>query len=291
MEEKAPDTSRISITAHHTGYTWYAHGLSHRALTTSLGGLLYHGLNPFMRAGRLLLGVSDIETYLVQRHLILDHLMDREVSRYGKIQVLEMASGLSPRGMRFCARHEGRGLTYVEADLPAMAARKRRVMEQNGLLRPGHSIATVNLLAASGPESMESVFARYLSPDTRTVVVTEGIINYFPLPTVLAFWRRIAETLSLSGGGTYLADNMPELSTWAGRRLIRPAKRMVELAARGRTFLHFQRPVQARQALLLAGFASADVHRPESFFETLAIPRSRKPSFIQVLEASAPGKE
>lgn len=288
MSERAPDTSRISITAHHTGFTWYAYGLGPKELATPAGALLFHSLHPFMRAGRALLGLADLETYLVQRHIILDHLMDREVRENGAVQVLEMASGLSPRGLRLLARNPDRGISYVEADLPAMAARKRRVLKQNGLLAPGHSVTEVNILAESGPDSMEAVFAKHLNPGQRSIILTEGLINYFPLPVVLALWRRIAALLASSGGGIYLSDNMPDLSSWLRRRLIRPAKRMVEILARGRTHLHFTRDAQAEQALLFAGFTLARVHRPESFFTSLPIPQSRRPSFIRVLEASIP---
>ena len=38
--------------------------------------------------------------------------------------MLELACGLSPRGFRFTRKYGGR-IRYVEADLPAMAARKK----------------------------------------------------------------------------------------------------------------------------------------------------------------------
>lgn len=288
MGENAPDTSRISITAHHTGYTWYAYGLSHKALTTARGAVLYKALSPLMKAGRAVFGLSDIETYLVQRHLILDHLMDREVREHGTCRVLELACGLSPRGMRFCDRHRNLDPVYVEADLPGMAARKQRLLSQNGLLRPGHTVAVGNILAGQGPDSIEELFAAHFSRKGRTIVVTEGIVNYFPLPTVLALWGRIAALLARSGGGLYLCDNMPEFSSGAGRRFVRPARRMVELAARGRTHLHFAGDAPAERALLSAGFSLARVHCPEDFFSTLPVPRSRQKSFIRVLEASVP---
>jgi len=51
--------------------------------------------------------------------------------------VIEVAAGLSPRGWRFRRRYGDR-LTYVEADLPAMAARKRGALERMGSLGDRH---------------------------------------------------------------------------------------------------------------------------------------------------------
>ena len=39
-------SARISPTAHYTGYTWFAHGLSHPAFATSTGRVLYRALAP-----------------------------------------------------------------------------------------------------------------------------------------------------------------------------------------------------------------------------------------------------
>ena len=68
--QSAEDTSRISITAHHTSYTWYANNLSHKAFATLRGRILYKSTTPWMRLGKMVLGVSDLETSLLQRHII-----------------------------------------------------------------------------------------------------------------------------------------------------------------------------------------------------------------------------
>lgn len=280
----APDTSRISVTALHTSYVWYRHGMSHRALTSLRGGVAYHAVRPVMGAARACLGVSDLHTYLLQRHIILDHLMDRAAEE-GAEQVLELACGLSPRGTRFLERHPGRGFVYVEADLPGMARRKRDCLARAGLLKEGHRVVEANILARTGDQSLEAIFERHLDPTKKTMVITEGIINYFDLPTVAGLWERIARVLNERAGGVYFTDNMRPPQGLFERTLVHVPKRIVEAMARGRTHLHFPTPLAAIQLLTQCGFSHAETHPPEAYFKTLPIPQCRRKSFIQILEA------
>ena len=64
--------------------------------------------------GRLLIG-ADIDTFLLHRHMVIDHLLDQAIAS-GYTQVIELASGLSGRGYAFCGRYGA--LRYIETDLP-----------------------------------------------------------------------------------------------------------------------------------------------------------------------------
>jgi O-methyltransferase involved in polyketide biosynthesis len=111
----------ISPTAHYTGYVWARHGLSHPALETREGRLLFESMRPVNAVSEALGGVS-LETYLLTRHRAIDVLLERAIEEGGVSQVVEVACGLSPRGWRFTRRYGSR-ITYVEADLPASSAR------------------------------------------------------------------------------------------------------------------------------------------------------------------------
>ena len=117
-----PRTS-ISPTAYYTGAVWTRHGLSHPTLSTARGRLMYRSAQPAMAIAEAL-GATRLEDLLLTRHLLIDNLLDEAIERGEVSQVIEVAAGLSPRGWRFAERY-GERLTYIETDLPGMAARKR----------------------------------------------------------------------------------------------------------------------------------------------------------------------
>ena len=121
MKDKQ-DTSSISFTAHYTGFVWYRFGLSHSAFATRQGCTYFQLLRPFEVAARKVIG-SDIKTTLLQRHHLIDRELGQLIQEYPDIQVVELACGLSPRGWRIHGRYPN--VTYLEADLQDMAARKR----------------------------------------------------------------------------------------------------------------------------------------------------------------------
>ena len=131
------DSARISPTAHYTGYVWARAGLSHPQLVTAEGRALFESVRPAMGVSRLLGGVQ-LEPYLLTRHRAIDVLLERSIESGAVSQVLEVACGLSPRGWRFHRRY-GKRITYVEADLPGMAERKRAALDADGQPRPGPS--------------------------------------------------------------------------------------------------------------------------------------------------------
>ncbi len=143
------DSDRISPTAHYTGFVWARNGLSHPELSTREGRVLYESVRPAMIANRAL-GGAQLEYYLLARHRAIDLLLERAIEKRGVAQVIEVACGLSPRGWRFSQRY-GQRLTYIEADLPAMARRKRQALERMGSLSASHRVEVLDALHDDGP--------------------------------------------------------------------------------------------------------------------------------------------
>lgn len=281
------DTSRISITAHHTGYTWYANDLSHKAFATLPGGILYYSTKPWMFFGRTVLGISDLETSLLQRHIIIDHLLDQVVREHGVTQVLELACGLSPRGFRFKQRHGSKDILYIEADLLPMAKRKKALLEQAGLLGENHVVVPCNILLEHGEHSLESVAKKYLDPARPTVIITEGIINYFDLEIIKGLWSRINAILRSFSGGIYIADNMPHHSG----HIIKIWNRVVSMIARGGFYMHFHSDQEAEHTFKSLGFDEIRIYQPEFFRDKLpVISFGRRPSFLRVIKARVTGR-
>jgi len=244
----------ISPTAHYTGVVWARHGLSHPALATAEGRLLYAALTPAMVAGTLAGGPS-LEAMLLARHRVIDHLLEAAIDAGDVTQVLELAAGLSPRGWRMTERH-GDAITYVEADLPAMAARKRRALD---VLGGGPRVVDLDVLAPGGLEAL----ADTLDPERGVAVVTEGLLNYFDRDHVTALWARLVEAFGGFPALLYLSDL--HVRSAAGGPLAAGFTVLLQTFVRGRVHLHFADEAEALAALRAAGFSTAVLHHPHDF--------------------------
>jgi O-methyltransferase involved in polyketide biosynthesis len=243
----------ISPTAHYTGWVWWRNGLSHPLLATREGRVLYGVLAPAMRAGSLLGGPS-LETYLLARHAAIDERLERAIEHEGVTQVVEIAAGMSPRGWRFAGRY-GERLTYVEADLPAMAARKRRALARIGSLSAHHRVHDLDALRSRGPASLGAIAAE-LDPGGGLAIITEGLLGYLPGNEVQALWRRIASTLHPFAAGVYISDlHLGSAQGFA----VRAFRIVLSAFVRGRVYLHFSDAEDAEARLLEAGFGYASI--------------------------------
>ena len=243
----------ISPTAHYTGYVWSKNGLSHPALTTTEGWVLFNSLEPMMLASRTVGGPS-LERYLLARHRAIDARLEHAIEQDGVRQVIEVAAGMSPRGWRFSERFGDR-LTYIEADLPAMAGRKRRALEEAGSLSERHQVRDFDALQDDGPLSLDELVAG-LDPRAGLVIITEGLLGYLSPEDVKALWRRFAAALSTFATGRYLSDL--HLGDVQGPE-VKVFRALLAAFVRGGVYLHFDNDQQAVARLRAAGFASAVV--------------------------------
>jgi O-methyltransferase involved in polyketide biosynthesis len=245
----------VSPTAHYTGETWVRNGLSHPQLATWQGRLLHRTLAPALAASRTF-GGPTLEGLLLARHRIIDAILDEKIEA-GVSQVVEVACGMSPRGWRFSQRYGDR-LAYVEADLPAMAQRKREALARMGSLGDRHRVVDLDVLREGGPGSLESL-AGELDPERGLAIVTEGLLTYLDDDTVDALWARLAQVLGRFPKGVYLSD-----LRFARRDRGLPERAFdVILGAFVRGKVHAYRGDEATAAASLraAGFERARLHR------------------------------
>jgi O-methyltransferase involved in polyketide biosynthesis len=241
----------ITPTAHYTGYVWARNGLSPRELQTIEGRVLYESLRPLMTVTSAVRGVS-LEGYLLARHRAIDALLERAIEAGTVSQVIEVASGLSPRGWRFTRRYGDR-LTYIETDLPDMADRKRRALEEVQSLDGHHRVAELDALADDGPQSL-SALAAELDARQGVAIITEGLLGYLDSETVRGIWRRFARTLRGFPAGVYISDLH---SGEAQDALARTFRLMLSAFVRGWVHLHFSSGHEAEAALRADGFRAA----------------------------------
>jgi O-methyltransferase involved in polyketide biosynthesis len=253
------DSTAISPTAHYTGRVWARNGLSHPQLTTAEGRWMFGSLQPLMTVSGLL-GGPTIEHYLLARHRALDELLRRAIEDDEVTQVIEIACGMSARGWRFTQRY-GDTLTYVEADLPAMAARKRDALGRIGSLGSHHRVRDVDALAPRGPASLAAL-AGELDPAGGLAIVCEGLLSYLPGDAVLGLWERTAAVLSGFPVGVHITDLF--LRGTGSQPLLEGFRLALGVFVRGRVHRHFADQSDAVAAVLGAGFASARVSRADS---------------------------
>jgi O-methyltransferase involved in polyketide biosynthesis len=271
----------ISPTAHYTGETWVRNGLSHPRLATWQGRFL-HGTLVLPNAVSRMLGGPSLEGLLLARHRIIDALLE-EAIRGGVSQVIEAACGMSPRGWRFSERY-GERLTYVEADLPAMARRKREALAQMGSLGEHHRVVDLDLLRDGGPGSLEAL-TEEMDPAAGLVIITEGLLTYFDDETVEALWARLARALRPFSKNAYLAD----------LRYARPDRGASERAfdtvlgafVRGKVHPYRGDEASAKATLLEAGFEQARLHRADEHPAATGAGRDPGAAALCIIEAAA----
>ncbi len=272
--------SAISPTGHYTGYAWVHAGLSDDALATVTGRLLYDSLRPPMAlAGRL--GLPTVDGLLLGRHLAIDDLLAAAIDDGRISQVIEVACGLSPRGLTFSRRYGSR-LTYIEGDLAGMAATKARLLESIGAVNDHHQVVEIDAFSDHGPPSLSAIASR-LDSDRGVAVITEGLVNYFPTAAVTALWERVAETVAPFPHGLYLSDII--LRDGNENALTAMARGALSVFVRRRVHLHFDSSAEAGRALGDAGFAPVRVHRVDEHPAASPLRRDPAARLVHVVEA------
>lgn len=273
-------SEQVSPTAYATGYFWYRHGLSHPALATPQGKRLDHGFGLLTGAAKALSGIS-LEALMLARHRGIDARLTEAIEDGRVSQVIEIAAGLSPRGWAISSRY-GRKLTYLETDLPQMAATKHRLLDDANLLSQQHRVLELNALKSEGPDSLAAIAAT-LNPKKGTAIITEGLMNYLSPEQAHFVWRNIATTLGGFPHGLYLADAylMNEQRS-AGMAAFGAA---LQVFVRGRMHVHYRTEPEAIATLKSAGFADVALHRAADLPVNRDIASTRGADRVRILEA------
>jgi len=218
---------------------------------------------------RPFLGGATLDTALLQRHLFIDHIV-REALHAGATRVIEVPAGFSARGLRFAGDHPA--VTWIDGDLSQMVALRRKALGAD------RRVEVVDLLADDGPHSL-SRFA----VDEPTVVIVEGLFNYFPTPVVLDMWVRIARFLARCPGGWLTGDIA--LGSHVRNPLVRMFLLSLGALARGRMTAHFDGPEDARETLVAAGFDSVGMLSPQQHAAALNLPAPDAPDYLAMIQA------
>lgn len=273
-------TERVSPTAYATGYMWYRLGMSHPALATAEGKRMDFAFGLLMYGVKRVSGTS-FDAMMIARHKGIDSRLTRAIDE-GRIgQVIEVAAGLSPRGIKFAERY-GNKITYIETDLSAMANTKRKLLDDAGLLSDHHRVVEIDALIDKGPHSLAEL-VKTLDPNVGTAIITEGLMSYLDSDTARDVWRRFARTLKKFPRGLYLSDVYIRGEHDVGARAFGA---VLGKFVKGKIHVHFEAVSQAIQTLRSAGFRTTAVHEPKDIPETREISSTKGADRVRVLEAT-----
>ena len=205
---------------------------------------------------------------LVQRHLIIDHL----VAAAACPQVLELAAGLSRRGAALSADP---ALRYVEVDLPAMIAHKRKLLARS---KRGRAVAARPNLVLHGHDVTTLAFDEVLAPGP-VCVVAEGLLMYLDQVAQQALWRRLAALCAARPGSAVVFDLVPFVEQPRPGRVGRGLERLFKRATKGQTMAFDGRTrADLTDELRAAGFTTVALYEPGTAPAAWALPHLGRPT-------------
>lgn len=265
----------VSITAHFTSQVWVRQSLPWAWRFDTARGRAFHGLTRPLFEAASRAGITSPLDFLVQRQRIIDRL----VERLQPARLIELACGLSPRCLAYSHKY---GIPCVDADLDRMV-QLRRSLCGHGL--PGsYRLAPLDLVA-SGDYARDLGGALQVA-NGPTVVITEGLLAYFPMELKQRLFRQVARLLRQCGGGTYLVDVHHQDATDELGGIATLFRWGMGLVSRTRQRPMIASPEMGQQLLRDAGFAQVAHHYPHQFQRELGLPLRRRDAGLCIYEAS-----
>lgn len=262
MTQQLSEHRHISFTAHYTGYIWYTMGISHPVFATSKGKMLAKLLHPLESWAEKFVGGS-MRTTLKQRHRMIDQHLAQLIEQHPDLQVLEIASGLSPRGWNF--RQKFPHIDYRELDLPDMAKIKTQALKQIDAHSP--EVLSVDLFTAD----FEQAF-HVFDPKRPLVVISEGLINYFNKDMLLQLLQAIRHYGQNFKELHYLTDIYPEPVKNKLANFIWASSKLLKWMSKSAFSFHFINPQQAQAFFQQAGFEQVSIVQPQHYLQNSAVP-------------------
>lgn len=259
MAEQLSKHRHISFTAHYTGYIWYQMGISHPEFATKKGKFLATLANPAETLAEKYVGGS-MRTTLKQRHQMIDESLEQLIAQYPNLQILEIASGLSPRGWAFRKKYPE--IDYRELDLPDMAATKTQALQHIQADSP--QVLSADLFS----DDFQNAF-NVFDPTRALVIVSEGLINYFDQVHIQKLLENIVQYGTAFQALHYLTDLYPEPTQNKLANVIWSSSKLLKVISRSAFSFHFKTPQAVQNFFQEAGFAQVDVLQPNQYFAQL----------------------
>jgi O-methyltransferase involved in polyketide biosynthesis len=257
----------LSVTALYTSAAWAWGNLPNAGLLASVEAeRVFRVVNAVLAVARPFFARKpSLAHSLLHRHTMIDHLLSVSASR----RVLELASGLSRRGVTFSAEPD---LRYVEVDLPHVVDRKRALLARSdegrvAMKRSNWKIVKANVatldLATIAPNT----------PDERLFVIAEGLLMYFEADAQRVLFASIAKHLRCGVGGSFVFDLVPVCEQPRPGALGRALEWLMKRFTGGKAFVRDARTRDDITAELRAsGFTDVELIEPKSVAKSWHLP-------------------
>ena len=200
--------------------------------------------------------------------------------------MVELAAGLSARGLRFTRPEKGLPSIqrYLEVDLPHVVQHKNMLYQRDARgepLPPPLSWRGLNVTQVE----LSSLFNR--EGEGRRLLIAEGLFMYLDADTQRALWREALE--ALRGGGVLLFDLVPSCEQPPPGLFGRALGALMSLFTGGKTFITDAR---GREELLCElrelGFAQVKLYDTSSVARELKLPHPEAITQQLIFEVRAP---
>lgn len=252
-----PDLSphrHISFTAHYTGYIWYLLGISHERLATAKGKKLATLLHPFETLAEKFVGHS-VRSTLKLRHRLIDQRLEQLIAQHPDLQIIEIAAGLSPRGWRF--RQKYPKISYIEVDLPAMAATKSEALKP---IEPDAKVYGCDVFS----DQFQQLLKKDLDHTRPIAVLSEGLINYFSKDLIGQLSQILSIAFSQFPHGYFISDLYPEPNHRLAK-IITQSGRLLKFLSKSNFQYHFTSPQEAVKFFNTHGFKTTHIRQASGF--------------------------
>lgn len=164
----------------------------------------------FKEEGKRLLDELDIRDGVTQASMAVlfqsrYHAINAAIASSGPPQVVEFASGISPRGVQWSRMSPG--TIYVESDLPQLMIHKAKLI-RNSLLAEEEELRGLLHCCAVDVLDENSVFqcVRSLDVEKPFALVTEGLMLYFAEAEMREFFRIMSTVLHAFDDAVWVTD-------------------------------------------------------------------------------------
>ena len=219
---------------------------------------------------------------LLHRHVLIDRLLEQSGAR----RVLELAAGLSRRGVATTADPS---VSYVEVDQAGVFEVKRALLSRSA---EGNSVLSrSNLVFVSADVSRMSFEEVAPAGSAPLFVIAEGLLVYFDADTQAALFRKIASYLRANAGGSLVFDFVPAGEQPPPGAASRFLDWLLAASTRGAAFVRDKRTREdVASALIACGFDEVEMIEPYKVAEARGLPFPTVRSQQLVYWAKIPGE-
>lgn len=201
-------------------------------------------------------GLSNLAPRYEARYKLVDKLLDE----VGETNVVEIAPGMSPRGLTYGLRSDR--INYVELDLPHMSAMKATVIKK---ISDEFDLTSTGLCQVSGNALVKSDIDRAIAQlDDKSKPITficEGLMRYFNFGEKSLLASHILRVLQ-ERGGVWITPDIT-LKSFSGGLMKAVEQRVSEISGIDMSQNYFYNLEQAEEFFTKTGFSV----KPRSFME------------------------